>query len=189
MRDRLRVVVGGLHRDVGAESGGTGGAVSTMGPNGVGARNSQLGAGLTERFYTETTSVTPSQTVDYPLPVGTFTGKVEVVARLTAAGGGGGTAGDYFTETFAVQGSNVGGAVTDLLMGTNHEFLVYDSLLYEDSYRKDVPFVFGDIRDHSALLPHLQWAGMPAQREALGSGSPEPQSLDRVQPTPSPPER
>ena len=52
----------------------------------------------------------------------------------------------------------VGGAVTDLLMGTNHEFLVYDSLLYEDSYRKDVPFVFGDIRDHRALLPHLQWA-------------------------------
>ena len=97
---------------VGAESGGTGGAVSTMGPNGVGALNSQLGAGLTERFYTETTSVTPSQTVDYPLPVGTFTGKVEVVARLTAAGGGGGTAGDYFTETFAVQGSNVGGTVT-----------------------------------------------------------------------------
>jgi hypothetical protein len=97
---------------IGAEVGGTGGAVSTMGPNGVGTRNSQLGAGLAERFYTETTSVTPSTTVHYPLPIGTFTGRVEVVARSTAAGGGGGAAGDYFTETFDIQGSNVGGTVT-----------------------------------------------------------------------------
>lgn len=64
----------------------------------------------------------------------------------------------------------VGGAVTDLLAAPNyvdgvnfagatkHQFLVYDSLLYEDSYRKPVPFVRGDIRDRERLLPYLQWA-------------------------------
>ena len=34
----------------------------------------------------------------------------------------------------------VGGAVTDLLMQSNHEFRVYDALLYEESYRKPVDF-------------------------------------------------
>ncbi len=53
----------------------------------------------------------------------------------------------------------VGGAVTDLLLGNNnYDFRVYDSLLYEESYRKPVPFVRGDIRDHARLLPHLLWA-------------------------------
>lgn len=52
----------------------------------------------------------------------------------------------------------VGGAVTDLLDQADHDILVYDSLLYEDSYRKSVPFVRGDIRDHERLLPHLMWA-------------------------------
>jgi nucleoside-diphosphate-sugar epimerase len=54
----------------------------------------------------------------------------------------------------------VGGAVTDLLTPrhTQHEFLVYDSLLYEDQFRKPVPFVRGDIRDHARLLPLLAWA-------------------------------
>lgn len=54
----------------------------------------------------------------------------------------------------------VGGAVTDLLVENTfvHEIRVYDSLLYEDSYRKPVPFVRGDIRDRECLLPHLQWA-------------------------------
>ena len=37
----------------------------------------------------------------------------------------------------------VGGAVTDELMKTNHNFKVYDNLCYEESYRKEVPFVFG----------------------------------------------
>lgn len=50
----------------------------------------------------------------------------------------------------------VGGAVTDLLLAYHeHKFLVYDSLLYEDSYRKPVPFVRGDIRDRARLLPLL----------------------------------
>jgi nucleoside-diphosphate-sugar epimerase len=49
----------------------------------------------------------------------------------------------------------VGGAVTDLLEGGFHSFQVYDSLLYEDSYRKPVSFVRGDIRDRACLLPFL----------------------------------
>ncbi len=41
----------------------------------------------------------------------------------------------------------VGGAVTDQLMKTTHNVRVYDFLLYEDSFRKPVSFVLGDIRD------------------------------------------
>jgi nucleoside-diphosphate-sugar epimerase len=52
----------------------------------------------------------------------------------------------------------VGGAVTDALQRTNHGFRVYDALLYEESYRKPVDFVFGDLRDHDRLGPHLKWA-------------------------------
>lgn len=52
----------------------------------------------------------------------------------------------------------VGGGVTDLLAGSKHEVRVYDNLLFEESYRKDVDFVFGDIRDHEKLLPQLKWA-------------------------------
>ena len=52
----------------------------------------------------------------------------------------------------------VGGAVTDILAGHCHNVMVYDSLLYEESFRKPVLFVRGDIRDHARLLPHLRWA-------------------------------
>ena len=52
----------------------------------------------------------------------------------------------------------VGGAVTDILAGHCHNVMVYDSLLYEESFRKRVPFCRGDVRDHARLLPHLQWA-------------------------------
>lgn len=52
----------------------------------------------------------------------------------------------------------VGGAVTDLLAETDHSFRVYDELLYEESYRKPVDFVYGDVRDHERLKPHLDWA-------------------------------
>jgi len=52
----------------------------------------------------------------------------------------------------------VGGAVTDLLMGSKHNIRVYDGLLYEESYRKPVDFLFGDVRDTDKLLPHLEWA-------------------------------
>lgn len=52
----------------------------------------------------------------------------------------------------------VGGSLTDLLMQTEHDFRVYDALLYEESYRKPVDFVFGDVRDKDRLFPHLKWA-------------------------------
>lgn len=60
----------------------------------------------------------------------------------------------------------VGGIIVDLLkdsktlnnipghVGT--KITVYDNLLYEDSYRKDVDFVYGDIRDREKLLPLLK---------------------------------
>jgi len=52
----------------------------------------------------------------------------------------------------------VGGAVTDILLKSGHEFRVYDALLYEESYRKPVNFIFGDVRDKQRLKPHLHWA-------------------------------
>ena len=44
----------------------------------------------------------------------------------------------------------VGGGIVDKLI-TNHEVTVYDSLVYETSYRKQVDFIYGDIRDHRKL--------------------------------------
>jgi nucleoside-diphosphate-sugar epimerase len=52
----------------------------------------------------------------------------------------------------------VGGAVTDLLLESEHRVRVYDALLYEESYRKPVGFVYGDVRDRERLRPHLDWA-------------------------------
>jgi len=53
----------------------------------------------------------------------------------------------------------VGGAVTDLLQERpDCNVRVYDCLLYEDSYRKDVEFVYGDIRDRERLSRQLAWA-------------------------------
>jgi nucleoside-diphosphate-sugar epimerase len=52
----------------------------------------------------------------------------------------------------------VGGAVTDILKESNHNLRVYDTLLYEESYRKDVDFVWGDVRDREKLSPQVQWA-------------------------------
>lgn len=66
----------------------------------------------------------------------------------------------------------LGGAVTDLLLKTDHEVRVYDALLYEESYRKQVPFVLGDIRDHERLMPHLEWADAVVWLAALvGDGA------------------
>lgn len=49
----------------------------------------------------------------------------------------------------------VGGGIVDKLKQT-HTVTVYDSLIYEESYRKDVNFVYGDIRNHDKLLPLLK---------------------------------
>jgi len=48
----------------------------------------------------------------------------------------------------------VGGGIVDKLK-ENHSVTVYDSLIYEESYRKDVKFVYGDVRDHEKLLELL----------------------------------
>ena len=45
----------------------------------------------------------------------------------------------------------VGGGIVDKLK-LNHNVTVYDSLIYEESYRKDVNFIYGDIRDQKKLL-------------------------------------
>jgi nucleoside-diphosphate-sugar epimerase len=52
----------------------------------------------------------------------------------------------------------IGGAVTDLLIKSDHSVRVYDALLYEESYRKAVEFIYGDVRDKENLLPQLKWA-------------------------------
>ena len=52
----------------------------------------------------------------------------------------------------------VGGAITDLIQQSNYNVRVYDALLYEDSFRKPVDFVHGDVRDHDKLLTQLKWA-------------------------------
>lgn len=52
----------------------------------------------------------------------------------------------------------IGGAITDFLSTTDHSVRVYDSLLYEESYRKPVDFVYGDIRDHDRLSVQLDWS-------------------------------
>ena len=46
----------------------------------------------------------------------------------------------------------VGGGIVDLL-SNKHNVTVYDSLIYENSYRKDVDFIYGDIRDYKKLNP------------------------------------
>jgi len=49
----------------------------------------------------------------------------------------------------------VGGGIVDNLK-ENYNVTVYDSLIYEESYRKDINFVNGDIRDTDKLLPLLE---------------------------------
>lgn len=59
-------------------------------------------------------------------------------------------------KTLVVGGAGyIGGALTDMLEG---EFRVYDNLLFEEAYLKDVPFVFGDIRERDKLKEQLDWA-------------------------------
>lgn len=66
----------------------------------------------------------------------------------------------------------VGGAVTDLLRERGYELRVFDALLYEESYRKPVPFCYGDVRHRERLLPHLAWADAVVWLAALvGDGA------------------
>lgn len=52
----------------------------------------------------------------------------------------------------------VGGALTDALIGSGHQVRVYDSIVYEESYRKPVDLILGDVRDLARLSPELDWA-------------------------------
>ena len=61
----------------------------------------------------------------------------------------------------------IGGALTDLLQNTDHNARVFDVLLYEEAYRKQVSFVYGDVRDRDALLPYLEWADVVVWMAAL----------------------
>ncbi len=54
-------------------------------------------------------------------------------------------------EILVVGGAGyVGGGIVDILK-SKHNVTVYDSLIYENSYRKNVNFIYGDIRDYSKL--------------------------------------
>jgi nucleoside-diphosphate-sugar epimerase len=52
----------------------------------------------------------------------------------------------------------VGGWLTDRAIEAGHEVRVYDLLLYEDRFLKEVPFVVGDVLDRRRLKPELEWA-------------------------------
>lgn len=52
----------------------------------------------------------------------------------------------------------VGGSLTDRLLETDHEFRVYDNLLYEEDFLKPVSFIRGDVRDRRKLRSQLNWA-------------------------------
>lgn len=52
----------------------------------------------------------------------------------------------------------LGGSVVDKLLETEHDVRVYDNLLYEETYRKEVPFIYGDVRDTKLLKKQLDWA-------------------------------
>lgn len=49
----------------------------------------------------------------------------------------------------------VGGVIVDLLLEKNYDVTVYDNLLYEESFRKDCKFIFGDIRENSFYSSNL----------------------------------
>lgn len=52
----------------------------------------------------------------------------------------------------------VGGWLTDQAIKAGHDVRVFDKLLYEDTYLKEVNFQYGDILDADSLKPHLKWA-------------------------------
>ena len=52
----------------------------------------------------------------------------------------------------------IGGWLTDELVKKGHDVRVYDLLLYEERYLKDVYFVSGDVLDYEELHPQLDWA-------------------------------
>ena len=50
----------------------------------------------------------------------------------------------------------VGGVIVDLLLSKKkYDITVFDNLLYEESYRKNCKFIYGDIRDKKFYKPKL----------------------------------
>lgn len=52
----------------------------------------------------------------------------------------------------------VGGHLVDELIKVGHQVRVFDSLLYEEAYLKEVDFVYGDVNDHPSVNEQLKWA-------------------------------
>lgn len=50
----------------------------------------------------------------------------------------------------------LGGYMTDHFLSLGHDVTVFDNLLFETRFMKDVPFVFGDIRDTALLSSIVQ---------------------------------
>lgn len=66
----------------------------------------------------------------------------------------------------------LGGALTDILLKTDYDIRVYDGLLFEEAYLKEVPFVYGDIRNKEKLKKQLEWADAVVWLAALvGDGA------------------
>jgi nucleoside-diphosphate-sugar epimerase len=70
----------------------------------------------------------------------------------------------HMTKVLVAGGAGyLGGAVTELLIAEKIPFCVYDSLVYEPHYLKNVDFVYGDVRDTAKLksllanYTHLIW--------------------------------
>ena len=66
----------------------------------------------------------------------------------------------------------VGGAISSELCKKNYNLRVYDNLLYEDTYLKDIDFIYGDIRDKKKLKEQLNWADIVIWMAAIvGDGA------------------
>lgn len=62
----------------------------------------------------------------------------------------------------------IGGALTDILQkNTSYNVLVYDNLVYEKDYLKNVNFIYGDVRDYTLLQQYLDWADIVVWLAAL----------------------
>ena len=50
----------------------------------------------------------------------------------------------------------IGGYLSDLLLRSGHDITVYDNLMFETRYLKDINFIYGDIREREKLLKILK---------------------------------
>ena len=61
----------------------------------------------------------------------------------------------------------IGGYLVDQLLDKGYDPIVYDNILYEDRYLKDVPFIRGDIRDTNKLVKAAQGCDVVVLAAAL----------------------